>query len=57
MIDSRIRRKAFWNEEFKFLVLERVKDLIKDLDGVQSLPFIFLFAPPMSLQKIFSFLL
>ena len=31
--------KAFWNEEFKFLVLERVKDLIKASDAVRSLPF------------------
>ena len=31
--------RAFWNEEFKFLVLERVKDLIDDSDAVRSLPF------------------
>ena len=36
MIGSGIRGKALWNEEFKFLVLERVKDLIKDSDAVHS---------------------
>ena len=55
MIDSRIRRKAFWNEEFKFLVLERVKDLIEDSDAVRSLPFTLLFTPPMSLRNFFCF--
>ena len=36
VIDS---RRAFWNEEFELLVLERVKDLIEDSDAVRSLPF------------------
>ena len=54
VIDSRIRRKTFWNEKFKFLVLERVKDLIEDSDAVRSLPFILLFTPSMNLQ-IFCF--
>ena len=55
MIDSGIRGRAFWNEEFKFLVLERVKDLIEDSDVVRSLPFILLFAPPMRLPKFSRF--
>ena len=55
MIGSGIRGKAFWNEEFKFLVLERVKDLIEDLDAVRSLPFTLLFTPPMSLRNFSRF--
>ena len=55
VIDSRIRGKAFWNEEFKFLVLERVKDLIEDSDAVRSLPFTLLFAPSMSLRNFSRF--
>ena len=55
VIDSRIRGKAFWNEEFKFLVLERVKDLMEDSDVVRSLTFTLLFAPPVSLQKFSCF--
>ena len=54
-IDSRIRGKAFWNEEFKFLVLERVKDLIKDSDAVRLLPFILLFVSPTSFRKFSHF--
>ena len=40
-------------QKVQILVLEKVKDLIEDSDAVRSLPFILLFAPPMSLQKIF----
>ena len=39
MIDSGIRGIAFWNRGFKFLVLERVEDLIEDSDVIRSLPF------------------
>ena len=56
MMNSRIRGKAFWNEKFKFLILERVKDLIEDSDAVRSLPFILLFALPRSLQNFSHFI-
>ena len=39
VIGSGIRRKAFWNKVFKFLVLGRVEDLIEASDAVRSLPF------------------
>ena len=55
VIDLRIRGKAFWNEKFKFLVLEKVKDLIEDSDAVWSSPFILLFAPPINLQNFSRF--
>ena len=46
---------ALLDRKFKFLVLERVKDLIEDSDAVRSLPFILLFAPPMSLRNFSRF--
>ena len=52
MIGSGIQRKAFWNKEFKFLVLERVEDLVEASDVVQSLPFILLLALSMRFQNI-----
>ena len=55
VIGSGIRRKAFWNKEFKFLVLGRVDDLIEVSDAVRSLPFILLFVPPMSLWRFSCF--
>ena len=39
VIDSGIRGIAFWNRGFKFLVLEKVEDLIEASNAVRSLPF------------------
>ena len=57
LIDSRIQGRAFWNEKFKFLVLERVKDLIEDSDAVWSLPFHSSICFAYETSEIFSFLL
>ena len=54
---SGIRGKAFWNRGFKFLVLERVEDLIKVSDAVRSLPFHSSICIAHEFSKNFSFLL
>ena len=57
MIDSGIGGSHYGIEGIKFLVLERVEDLIEALDAIWSLPFHSSICFAHETLKIFSFLL